>query len=247
MQGLNYDLHIHSCLSPCADDDMTVNNIVGMAVLNGLRIVALTDHNSCANCSSFFEVAIAAGIVPVAGCELTTAEEIHLLCLFPSLEIAMDFDRVLSAYRMRFPNRPEIFGEQLILNSQDEVTGKEPFLLPPATALSLTEAHGLVSGCGGACLPAHIDRTSNGILAVLGAMPHEPVFPWVEYADYGKREGLEARYPTLRDRSILCNSDAHHLWDIAEGEHSLSFPDSVTDADGIRRLLISMLREEERR
>ena len=71
------DLHIHSCLSPCGDNDMTPGNIVGMSLLNGLQIVALTDHNSVKNCPAFFKIAKANGIIPVAGMELTTSEDVH--------------------------------------------------------------------------------------------------------------------------------------------------------------------------
>ncbi|MBO7666419.1 MAG: PHP domain-containing protein, partial [Clostridia bacterium] len=109
MNRYYYDLHIHSCLSPCADDDMTVNNIAGMAAIKGLGIIALTDHNSCANCPAFFKACKRNGVVPVAGMELTTAEEVHLLCLFPTLETAMEFDDGFKAYRVKIKNRTEIF------------------------------------------------------------------------------------------------------------------------------------------
>ena len=81
MSRYYYDLHLHSCLSPCADNDMTPNNIAGMAALAGLQIAALTDHNSCKNCPAFFAACKRYGVVPVAGMELTTAEGIYLICL----------------------------------------------------------------------------------------------------------------------------------------------------------------------
>ena len=111
-----YDLHVHSCLSPCADDDMTPNNIAGMAALKGLQIVALTDHNSCKNCPAFFEACRRNGIIPVAGMELTTAEDIHVVCLFEELESAMAFDREIERHLSPIRNRPEIFGNQWILD-----------------------------------------------------------------------------------------------------------------------------------
>ena len=76
-----YDLHIHSCLSPCGDNDCTPHNLAGMGVLAGLQIMALTDHNTCRNCPAFFEAAQELGLIPVAGMELTTAEDIHMVCL----------------------------------------------------------------------------------------------------------------------------------------------------------------------
>ena len=80
-----YDLHIHSCLSPCGDNDMTPDSIAGMGELNGLDIMALTDHNTLKNCPAFFKAAYRHGIIPVAGTELTTAEDIHAVCLFATL------------------------------------------------------------------------------------------------------------------------------------------------------------------
>ncbi len=96
MKKYYYDLHIHSCLSPCGDDEATPNSIAGMGKINGLDIMALTDHNTCKNCPAFFEAAKRYGILPVAGMELTTAEEIHMVCLFESLEKAMEFDEFVS-------------------------------------------------------------------------------------------------------------------------------------------------------
>ena len=104
-QRFSYDFHIHSCLSPCADNDMTPGNIAGMASLAGLRIVALTDHNTCRNCPGFMQAAERFGLIAVAGMELTTAEDIHMVCLFERLEEALAFDRAVDAQRIRFRNR----------------------------------------------------------------------------------------------------------------------------------------------
>ena len=119
MNRYYYDFHIHSCLSPCADNDMTPNNIAGMAALAGLQIVALTDHNSCRNCPAFFEAAKKAGIIPVAGMELTTAEDIHIVCLFEHLEDALRFNDAVDERRIRIPNRTDIFGDQILMNVED--------------------------------------------------------------------------------------------------------------------------------
>ena len=108
MALFTYDLHVHSCLSPCGDDEMTPCNIAGMAFLAGVRIVALTDHNSCKNCPAFFAACEEYGVTPVPGCELTTSEEIHMVCLFEGLKQAMDFDEAIQPYRMMLKNRVEI-------------------------------------------------------------------------------------------------------------------------------------------
>ena len=124
MRTVRYDLHVHSCLSPCGDMDMTPCNIAGMALLNELEIIALTDHNTVDNCPAFFTACEEYGVVPIAGMELTTAEDIHLLCIFETLTDALAFGAEVREHRMKIKNRVEIFGEQPILNAQDEKIGR---------------------------------------------------------------------------------------------------------------------------
>ena len=126
MSRYTYDLHVHSCLSPCADNDNTPNNLAGMATLNNIQIMALTDHNSCRNCPAFFTAAKRYGIIPVPGMELTTSEDIHVVCLFPELENALRFNDEVDRHRIRFPNDKEIFGDQLILDGEDELIYPSP-------------------------------------------------------------------------------------------------------------------------
>ena len=132
-----YDLHTHSCLSPCGDEDNTPNNIAGMASISEIDIVALTDHNSSKNCAAFYTAAEKYGIIPVAGMELTTAEDIHVVCLFENLADALDFDKYVENNRYLIKNKPEFFGEQLILDGEDNVIGNEENLLTNATFISI--------------------------------------------------------------------------------------------------------------
>lgn len=74
MDELYYDLHIHSCLSPCGDDEMTPANIAGMAAVKGLDMIAVTDHNSCKNCPAVLRAAKEYGILAIAGMEINTSE-----------------------------------------------------------------------------------------------------------------------------------------------------------------------------
>ena len=224
---------------------MTPANIAGMALLNGLQLAALTDHNSCKNCPAFFEACRVHGIVPVAGMELNTAEEIHLVCLFPTLESAMDFDREIESYLMPVKNRPAIFGNQLIMDAEDTVLGSYETLLITATTLPLTEAQALCKRFGGASFPAHIDRSSNGILAVLGVLPEDPFFPALELSLMSREDGsAETLMQTYADRRFVNSSDAHHLWDISEGEHALELDDEPYSAQRVRDALIAWLRGE---
>lgn len=239
-----YDLHLHSCLSPCGDDDMTPNNIAGMAAIKGLNIIALTDHNTCKNCPAFFEACKKQGIVPVPGMELTTSEDIHMVCLFDSLETAMDFDSTVQQKRILIPNRTDIFGEQLIMDGEDNVIGSEEHMLTNGTTLSVDDVYDMVTGMGGVCYPAHIDRQSNGIVSVLGAFPEEPPFSAAEYHDGGKREEYEGKYPILKNKTAVVSSDAHYLWDMNEAENSFMIEDEPYSSTLVRQRLIKMLRGE---
>lgn len=215
MKKYYYDLHIHSCLSPCGDDDSTPNSIAGIGKINSLDIMALTDHNTCKNCPAFFEAAIRHGILPIAGMELTTAEDIHAVCLFPTLEKAIEFDEFLQEKRVLIPNRVDIFGHQLICDSEDNVVGEEKYLLSNATNISIDEAPKLVEGFGGICYPAHIDRDANGIISVLGTLPETPKFTCAEFRNGEKIDEYAKNYD-LREKRLVINSDAHYLWDIKE-------------------------------
>ena len=241
MNRYYYDFHIHSCLSPCADNDMTPNNIVGMATLAGLNILALTDHNTCKNCPAFFAAAKKQGIIPVAGMELTTAEDIHVVCLFEHLEDAMEFGEAVDALRIRIPNRVDIFGDQLLADENDEIIGTEPDLLSNATSLMIDDVPPLVKKHRGICFPAHVDREANGILATLGTFPETPVFTIAEFHDGEKREDYTEKHPQLRQMRTVIGSDAHYLWDIRDKEHWFDLDDEPYSSATVRRRLIERL------
>ena len=237
MNRYYYDLHVHSCLSPCADNDMTPNNIAGMATLCGLQIVALTDHNTTKNCPAFFTAAKRHGIIPIAGMELTTAEDIHLVCLFERLEDACRFGDAVEQRRILLPNRPDIFGEQLITDGEDEVVGEEDALLSNATTISVDEAPCLVHEYGGVCFPAHVDREANGLIATLGDFPAVHAFDGAELHDPRREEEYRARFTALRSIPLIFGSDAHYLWDIREAECYYDLEDEPYSSDFVRAQL----------
>lgn len=237
-----YDLHVHSCLSPCADDDMTPNNIAGMASLKGLNLLALTDHNSCKNCPAFFEACKRQGIVPVAGMELSTAEDIHLVCLFESLDTAMAFDQEIHSHLLPVKNRADIFGNQLILDDDDELIGEEETLLISATDLGIEEAIHLARAFGAHVRPAHIDRESNGIVSILGGIPAEYGFGCFEFNDAEHIREYCDRFPLITSESVLVCSDAHRLWELNEAEHCLFLEDEPYSSSLVRQRLFEYLR-----
>lgn len=244
MNRYYYDLHIHSCLSPCGDDDMTPNNIAGMGTLNGLNIMALTDHNTCKNCPAFFKAAKKNGIIPVAGMELTTAEDIHAVCLFPDLEGAMEFDAFIQKHRILIPNRTDIFGFQQIMDENDEVIGEEPNLLSNATDIMIDDAYDIVLSKGGICYPAHVDREANGIIATLGTFPEYSAFKVAEFHDGDKIDDYEAKYSGLNGKMKVVSSDAHFLWDIKDKREYFEIDDEPYSSSLVRQRLFEILGAE---
>ncbi len=237
------DLHIHSCLSPCGDDDMTPGNIAGMAALNGLQIVALTDHNSTKNCPAFFAACKQYGLIPVAGMELTTAEDIHVVCLFRELEDAMRFGEFIEERRPKIKNKPAIFGNQRIIDENDEIVGEEEILLINASSFTLEEAHREVIKRDGVCFPAHIDRSANGMIAMLGDFPPEPHFTAFELNDATSASDCRSKFPIITERSLthIVSSDAHYLTDISETGYPIELDDEPYSSSLVRNRLIDKL------
>lgn len=240
MKKYYYDLHVHSCLSPCGDDDNTPNNIAGMAKLCGIDILALTDHNSSKNCPAFFKACEKYEIIPIAGMELTTSEDIHVVCLFESLDDALKFDSYIEGCRFKLKNKPDIFGHQLILDEEDKPIDEIEDLLINATSLSIDSVYEMVKRFGGICYPAHIDRESNGIISILGTLPEGNPFDYYELHDKANIPEYSRIYGIPADRFIV-SSDAHYLTDIKDADNFLFFEENLKNEEIIRRLF-EMLR-----
>ena len=224
MRRYRYDLHTHSCLSPCGDNDMTPNNLVNMAALLGCEILALTDHNTCRNTPAAVRVGEAAGVLVIPGMELCTAEEAHVVCLFETVEAALAFDEYVAAHTMHIPNRPEIFGEQLILNERDEEIGRIDRLLITATEISVNDVQALAASYGGVAFPAHVDKDAYSVTAALGAIPPEAGFRAAELSGGADRAAVLRLYPELQDMILLRDSDAHYLHLMQENMAQVELP-----------------------
>lgn len=213
---LYYDLHIHSCLSPCGSDDMTPYNIAGMAAVKGLDVISVTDHNSCKNCPAVLSAAKEYGILAVPGMELTTSEEVHAVCLFEELDGAMAFDSYVYDRLLPVKNREDIFGKQEIYDCSDRVSGHVENLLINSTEISFEILWELALSYGGVMFPAHIDKSSNSLISNLGFVPEDSRFAAAEVKDLRKLHQLKRGNPYLEQCRIISNSDAHYLEDIAE-------------------------------
>ena len=221
MTPLYYDLHLHSCLSPCGDDDMTPANIVGMAAIKGLDVIALTDHNSCKNCPAAIFHGQNYGVIVIPGMELCTAEEVTVICLFETLSSALTFDEYVYEHLLPIQNREEIFGKQQIMNEKDEVIGTVENLLINATDIPFDAVVPLVASYGGIAYPAHIDKSSTSQLSNLGFVPPDSTFTCAEVHDLKNLHRIQREHPYFLNCNIVSSSDAHYLEDIREPEYQL--------------------------
>lgn len=214
---LSYDLHIHSCLSPCADNDMTPNNIVNMSLLKGLDIIAVCDHNSCGNLRAVTEAA-AGRIAVVPALEVETSEEVHVVCYFPCITSAEKMWEHVRISMMKTENNSQIFGNQYYMDSEDNIIGEESSLLVTASGLDIYEVFLTAKKLGGIAVPAHIDRSSYSVLSNLGFIPPDLDITTVEITA-ANRAKMQSDYSHV---NILTNSDAHYLENISEAENFIN-------------------------
>ncbi len=197
------DFHIHSCLSPCASLEMAPRAIVGRARAAGLNAIALCDHNCTFNLPAFAQACAAEGMECLYGMEVSTLEEAHMLCLFDRLDAAMEMGERVYDSLPPIPNRSDRFGDQPIIDLDENILGFAEKFLIGASGYDLGTLLKEVHALGGLFVPAHIDRAIYGVISQLGFLPDED-FDAVELMPAGD-PALALRYPILR------NSDSHWL------------------------------------
>lgn len=192
-------------------------------MLKGLGLVAVTDHNTARNLPAAQKVADDCGLVLLPGLEITTAEEVHLLAYFPTVEAAVEMGDLIYDSLPPVRNKPEFFGEQLIMDEEDNVIGTLDKLLINACPFSIADLTRMIRKRNGVPVPAHINRTSNSLLANLGYIPAEENFTTLEvYAPLPLDDFVD-----VSDRLVVHSSDAHDLLSIHEQEFSLDCPHDV--------------------
>ncbi|MFT9493601.1 PHP domain-containing protein [Anaerosolibacter sp.] len=212
------DFHIHTALSPCGDEDMTPNNIIGMSVLKGLDAIAITDHNTIENCDACMTVGLKHNLIVIPGMELQTKEEVHLLCLFKNLSAAKEFQSKVYEKMSIKENLSELFGKQIIYDDKDQPVGENRRMLISSVNMSLEEAFRDVDLLEGVVIPAHVDKSSYSIIANLGFIPPNLPISIIEISKNGNHGALMEKFHFLQRYKSLRNSDAHYLHDILERE-----------------------------
>jgi hypothetical protein len=214
LKSLVADLHLHTVLSACAEVEMTPLLIVRRAAQLGLGLIGITDHNACLNASAVMQAAQGTGISVLPGMELQTREEVHLLCLFDSLEHCRQWQEEVWARLPNLENREEVFGAQFVVDASGEWLRTEPRLLSTSADISIEAATARVHQLGGAAIPCHIDRPSFSLLANLGFVPAGLEADALEVTVHFRPDKNAPLWGMLGGRPLVVNGDAHRLQDV---------------------------------
>ena len=218
MKSMAADLHVHSALSPCAEDDMTPRAIVLAAIAAELDIIAICDHNSADNVAAVQEAArdFADDLFGViAGIEITTAEEAHILGLFPNAELVVAVaQEVASTLPPAIPNLRG-YGKQCVLNANGELLRENNSMLSLASAFTVNQTVALIHQHEGLAIAAHVDRPSFSVVSQLGFMPEDVIFDAIEISAAGMKTAHEKDFSEKYATIITC-SDAHFLDNIGD-------------------------------
>lgn len=224
-----YDFHIHSALSPCAEAEMTPNNIVNMALVNGLDMIAVTDHNSVKNLRAVWQCAAEKGLLLVPGIEVESLEEVHISCLFPHLEAAEEMGRYVGAHLPPIKNKAEIFGPQYIFDADDRLIGEEQQLLLVSAELTAERIFQAALSFSGCAYFSHVDRDSYSVLSALGTLPANMETSVVEVSDTQRGRSFAAERRDLAGKRFLYSSDCHRLAEMGRRKNYMDLPELTTD------------------
>lgn len=214
------DLHIHSCLSPCADNEATPQAIVARAAACRLELIAISDHNSVKNFPALQKAAQGSGIQVLCAMEITSAEEVHVLAVFPGRSQGQAMEKVLARH-LKGENDPAAFGEQIIIHPVTGRRSREKNYLLGAVELSLEKVVEEVRQRGGLAIASHIDREGFGVLGQLGMIPPGCRFDALEVSWRVPLSQARERFAPYRDRCFVTFSDAHFLPDIGRASSEM--------------------------
>lgn len=211
MREYRADLHLHTCLSACAEVEMIPPLIVAEALSKGLDIIAITDHNATGNAGAVLAAARDTGLVVLPGMELQTQEEVDLLCIFDTLEQATAWQAQVTPLLLPLENDAARFGPQFLVDAAGDFVAEDKHFYQGPVQMTLEEATRAVRELGGLAIPAHIDRPAKGLLGVLGLWPSNLEVDAAEISPRLRPSEARKRYPFLPDAPLIVNSDAHWL------------------------------------
>lgn len=205
------DLHIHTCLSPCADAAMRPTAIIEEARRRKLDMVGIADHNSAENVPAMQAAGRAMGVPVLGGMEICSSEEVHVLAFFDDDDALFAMQEIVYD-NLIGRNDEAYFGEQRLIDEHDAVIGATDRLLIGATLLGVNDIVGSIRGLGGLAIASHVDREAYGLISQLGFVPQGLPLNALEVswrcspadAEAYRGYGLE----------LIRSSDAHYLSDV---------------------------------
>lgn len=239
------DFHIHTCLSPCASDEMTPINILNMAKVMGTKILGICDHNSAGNINAMLNMAQDYDILVIPGIEVQSIEEVHLLCLFESEDQVFKLQEYIYSALPPVNNNPRLFGHQWLVDGMGNILGEENRMLLTSTFLTVDEIAQKVHELQGLLIPAHVDKKHFSIIGQLGFIPENLKVDAVEFSKTTTKANFEATFDNINEYTLITSSDAHCLEDMVYQKtffllKSLNFKEIVMALKGLegRKVLI---------
>ncbi len=217
MRMIRADLHVHTCLSPCADEQMQAAAIVKRARTMGLDMIGICDHNSAENVAAVVKAGLREGLSVIAGMEITSREEAHILALF---ETESDLMRMqdLVYENLSGENYEESFGPQTVVDEWDRVVGTNHRLLIGATALSVEQVVDAIHERSGLAIASHVDRERFSLIGQFGFIPKGLRLDAVEVSRPSRSTSSgQASMIQRYGYPVVVFSDAHFLEDIGKG------------------------------
>ena len=214
METFRADLHVHTVLSPCAEIEMLPPLIVQEVLKRGIRLIAITDHNASANIAAVKDAARGLDLIVLPGMELQTREEVHVLCLFDTLPQIAAFQEFVDKSLPDLQNNADLFGMQIIVDSEGEAIREEKRLLLTSTSLTINQALAKTVELGGILIPAHVNRKGFGLIEALGFVPEDVQVEALEISRHLTPEQAYKTFPQIRPYPLIQNGDAHRLDDI---------------------------------
>ena len=216
LRAFRCDLHVHTCLSPCAEFDMYPRALIDKCISEKLDMIAICDHNASENVKYVLQLAEGKPLTVLPGMEVTSREEVHLLALFDRLDLLRQLQTVVY-HNLPGKNDENLFGCQVIVNDRDEVEGMNQRLLIGATQLSLQEIIDQIHALGGLAIACHIDRDSYSVISQLGFVDDGIPFDALEISHSTGIKRGRLQFPELSARPFIESSDAHFIRDIGQG------------------------------
>jgi PHP family Zn ribbon phosphoesterase len=211
MRKVRADLHLHTCLSPCADMQMQATAIVEQAKKVGLDVIAICDHNSADNAAAVVKAGQREALPVIPGIEITSSEEVHILGLFRTEQDLMCVQEVVYE-NLPGENCEEAFGPQTIIDEWDNTVGTNH----KEKVIEISHQW------SGLAIASHVDRERFSLIGQLGFIPEGLSL-----------DALEVSKPSLSkqvyDFPVVSSSDAHFLDDIGKKYTDFLMEDASVD------------------